>query len=128
MTHFAKVENGIVTEIITAEQDFIDSGLIGDPNLWIQTSINTRGGIHYAPNSFTPDNGIPIRANYATIGGIYDSINDVFYNQRPLDINNISCESWTISAPTWLWMPPIPMPIDGSYYDWDEKNQIWIKL
>jgi hypothetical protein len=44
MSHFAQVKNGIVTGVIVAEQDFIDSGLVGDPKEWIQTSYNTRGG------------------------------------------------------------------------------------
>jgi hypothetical protein len=38
MSHFAKVENGIVTDVTVAEQDFIDSGALGDPSLWVQTS------------------------------------------------------------------------------------------
>jgi hypothetical protein len=54
MSHFAKVENGIVTSVIVAEQEFINSGVVGDPSLWIQTSYNTRGGIHYQPNSNIP--------------------------------------------------------------------------
>ena len=38
MAHFAQVENGIVVKVIVAEQDFIDSAVLG-----IQTSYNTRG-------------------------------------------------------------------------------------
>ena len=30
MAHFAKVENGIVSQVIVAEQDFINSGAVGD--------------------------------------------------------------------------------------------------
>jgi hypothetical protein len=127
MTHFAKVENGIVTDILVAEQEFINSGAVGEPSLWIQTSINTRGGVHYAPNSYTPDNGVALRANYAIIGGTYDLKNDVFYSSRPLDINGVSCESWTISSPNWLWKPPIQMPTDNKQYYWDETNQVWIE-
>ena len=40
MSHFAKVENGIVTQVIVAEQDVIDSGLFGTG--WIQTSSFSR--------------------------------------------------------------------------------------
>ena len=54
MTHFAKVKNGIVTQVIVAEQDVIDSGLFGDG--WVQTSYNTHGGQH-------PE-GRPLRKNY----------------------------------------------------------------
>jgi len=43
MAHFAKVENGLVVQVIVAEQDFISTGALGDPASWIQTSYNTRG-------------------------------------------------------------------------------------
>ena len=46
MAHYAKIENGIVTQVIVAEQDFIDSGVAGDPSTWIQTSYNTHAGVH----------------------------------------------------------------------------------
>jgi hypothetical protein len=39
MSHFAKVENGIVVNVIVAEQDVIDSGIFGHG--WVQTSYNT---------------------------------------------------------------------------------------
>jgi len=41
MSHFAKLDsNNIVTEVIVAEQDFINSGAVGDSFLWVQTSYN----------------------------------------------------------------------------------------
>jgi hypothetical protein len=75
MSHYAKVENGIVVNVIVAEQDVIDSGMFGDG--WVQTSYNTRDGIHYGQDGL-PDDGIPLRKNYAGIGYIYDSILDEF--------------------------------------------------
>jgi hypothetical protein len=44
MSHFAKVENGIVTKVIVAEQEVIDSAIFGHG--WVQTSYNTHGGVH----------------------------------------------------------------------------------
>ena len=120
MAHFAKVENGVVTAVIVADQDFINAGLVGDPLQWIQTSYNTRGGIHYAPNSNKPDGGVALRGNYAGIGYTYDSVNDVFYPQQPYP-------SWTISAPVWTWQPPAPYPNDGERYVWDEQTLSWKK-
>lgn len=117
MSYFAQVKNGIVQEVISANQAFIDT--LPDASDWIQTSYNTRGGIHYAPNSWTPDGGIALRANYAGIGYIYDSINDVFYASAPFP-------SWVISAPTWIWQPPIPYPMDGNQYFWDEDLKQWV--
>jgi hypothetical protein len=96
MSHFAQVENGIVTQVIIAEQDFIDT-ITGT---WVQTSYNTRGGIHYAPDSDTPDGEVALRANYAGIGYTYDATNDVFYAPQP-------DPTWTISAPDWIWKPPV---------------------
>ena len=137
MAHFAKIENGIVTHVIAAEQDFIDSGLVGDVTTWIKTSYNTRGGVHYVAENdsskpaFTTPSGQPaLRANYASIGYTYDSVNDVFYAPRPYDRNGVLCESWTVSAPDWLWTPPIPRPdFDINYLDsWDEPTQTWIRI
>jgi len=119
MSHFAKVENKIVTEVIVAEQDFIDSGAVGDPSLWVQTSYNTYGNIHYAPNSNVPDGGTPLRANYAGVGFIYDSVNDVFYAPQPY-------LSWTLNTNTWLWEAPVAEPTDGHAYKWDEKTLSWV--
>ena len=129
MAHFAKVENGIVTDIQVAEQDVIDSGFLGEPSLWIQTSYNTRGGVHYPPGSDVPseDQSKALRANYAIIGGVYDSVNDVFHAPRPLDINGNPCDSWTISAPTWLWVSPVAEPDDNEHvYLWNEATLSWV--
>ena len=57
MSHFAKVEDGIVIQVIVAEQDFIDNHTDGT---WIQTSYNTRGGKHYDPNTGEEDSGTPL--------------------------------------------------------------------
>ena len=127
MAHFAKIENGIVTQVIVAEQDFIDSGLVGDPAQWIQTSYNTRGGIHYGADG-QPDGGIALKGNYAGVGYTYDATNDVFYAPRPLDLNGVYCESWSISAPTWLWTAPILPPIGDKRYAWNEVAQSWVEL
>ena len=71
MAHFARIENNIVTQVIVAEQDVIDSGLFGDPKSWIQTSYNTRNGVHLL-------GGKPLRKNFAGIGYIYDPVADEF--------------------------------------------------
>jgi len=127
MANFAKIENGIVIQVIVAEQDVINTGLFGDPKTYVQTSFNTRGGVHYAPNSNTPDNGIALRANYAGIGFTYDEKNDVFIPPKPLDHNGIVCDSWIASEPDWLWKPPIPKPTATApnYYAWDETTKSW---
>ena len=119
MAHFAEVdENNIVKRVIVAEQDFINSGAVGESSNWIQTSYNTRGGIHYAPDSNEPDGGIALRKNYAGIGFTYDSDRDAFYSEQPYP-------SWTLNEDSCLWESPVPYPDDDEMYAWDEENQGW---
>jgi hypothetical protein len=117
MSHYAKIESGIVTNVIVAEADVIASY----PGTWIKTSYNTRGNVHYAPNSNTPDEGTALRGNYAGIGDTYDSDNDVFYEQSPY-------ASWTLNETTWLWEAPTPMPNSGGPYIWDEDTLSWVAV
>jgi len=121
MAHFAHITNNIVDQIIVADQSFIDLGLVGNASEWVQTSYNTRGGVYYVPDSNTPseDQSKALRGNYAGIGYIYDQVNDVFYAPQPYP-------SWTISAPTWEWQPPVPYPSTGGPYTWDEATQSWV--
>jgi hypothetical protein len=117
MSYFAKIENGIVVHVISAEQDFINSGLAGDPSLWIQTSYNTRGGVHYGQDG-QPDGGVALRANYAGIGFTYDENLDAFIPPKPF-------ESWVLDEETCLWNAPIKAPDDGNFYQWNELTQSW---
>ena len=110
MAHYAHVTNGIVDQVIVAEQDFIDSGAVGPASEWIQTSYNTRGGVH-------PE-GRPLRKNYAGIGYTYDAQNDVFYAPQPFP-------SWELDNATWTWNAPVPYPTDGKRYNWDEATTSW---
>ena len=112
MSHYAKVVDGKVTQVIVAEPEFFETFVDSSPGTWIQTSYNTRGGVHTA-------GGTPLRANYAGIGHIYDATHDVFYAPQPYP-------SWTISAPTWLWESPVPYPNDGKAYYWDESKLSWV--
>ena len=78
MSHFAYVENNIVTEVIVAEQDYIDT--LPNSSKWIQTSFNTLGGVHYAPDVYplSADGGIALRGNFGCVGSTYDPIYDIF--------------------------------------------------
>jgi hypothetical protein len=118
MSNYAKVLNGKVLEVIVADASYFDTFVDTSPGAWLQTSYNTRGGVHYGANG-QPDGGVALRANYAGIGYTYDQVNDVFYAPQPYP-------SWTISAPTWLWQPPVPYPTDGKNYVWDESTQTWV--
>jgi hypothetical protein len=119
MGHYAKVVSGIVQQVIVAEADFFNTFVDSSPGEWIQTSYNTRGNVHYSPDTNEPDGGIALRGNYAGIGYTYDSVNDVFYPPKPFN-------SWTISAETnWTWTPPVAYPSDGNNYRWNEETTTW---
>jgi hypothetical protein len=119
MSHFAKVEDGIVTQVIVAEQDFIDT----QDGTWVQTSYNTRGGKHYDPETQEEDSGTPLRKNYAGIGDNYDSVKDAFYGQQPYP-------SWTLDEDTCEWNAPVALPDDflEKPYDWDEDTTAWVEI
>ena len=119
MGHFAKIDkDGIVQRVLVADQNFIDSGAVGDANNWVQTSYNTRGGVHYAPNSDTPDGGIALRKNYAGVGHTYDQTREAFISPKPYP-------SWELNEDTCWWDSPIPYPDDNKHYSWNEENQAW---
>ena len=121
MGHFAKVVDGKVSQVIVAEPDFFDTFVDSSPGQWIQTSYNTRGNVHYAPNSNEPDGEPALRGNYAGIGYTYDAVNDVFYPPKPFN-------SWTLSHDTWTWEAPTPYPTDGKGYAWDEDTVSWKEI
>ena len=87
MSHFAEISgsNNIVTRVIVAEQDFINSGAVGASSNWVQTSYNTHGGVHYGDvsGSYAPDGGVALRKNYAGIGYTYNSGSDAFIAPQP---------------------------------------------
>jgi hypothetical protein len=112
MSHFAKIENGLVVQVIVAEQDVIDSGIFG--NSWVQTSYNTHGGIH-------ANGGTPLRKNYAGIGFTYDAQRDAFIPPKPY-------ASWTLVEDTCQWTAPVAMPTDGKKYTWNEATLAWVEV
>jgi hypothetical protein len=113
MSHFAKVCDGKVVQVIVAEKEFFDTFVDSSPGAWIQTSYNTKGNQH-------PE-GKPLRGNYAGIGYIYDSANDVFYAPQPY-------ASWTLNEITWTWEAPTPYPNDDKIYKWDEVTTSWLEV
>jgi hypothetical protein len=98
MSHFAEIKDGVVQRVIVAEQDFINSGLVGDSFNWVQTSYNGN-----------------FRKQYAGSGYTYDKANDVFVRSQPYP-------SWTLDSDH-DWQPPTPKP-DGNHH-WNEETQVW---
>ena len=116
MAHFAKVENGVVTQVIvvgnadTANAEGVELEHIGAAFCerllggdWKQTSYNGN-----------------IRKNYAGIGYIYDTGLDAFITPQPYP-------SWALDANA-AWQAPVPMPTDGKMYRWDEPTLSWAEV
>ena len=110
MAHYALIEDGVVTNVIVAEQDFIDT----QSGTWVQTSYNTQAGVHTL-------GGTPLRKNYAGIGYVYDADRDAFYAPSPYP-------SWVLDEDTCTWEAPVAYPNDGLMYKWDEATLTWIKI
>lgn len=119
MAHFAKINESNIVETVNVVNDteavsgqaFLNS--LGLTGTWIQTSYNTRGNTHIL-------SGTPLRGNYAGIGYIYDSVNDVFYPPQPYS-------SWSIGlSSNWIWVAPVPAPVDGNNYMWNELTLSWV--
>jgi hypothetical protein len=136
MSHFAKVVDGTVEQVITAEQDFVD-GLDGT---WVQTSFNTWGGLHYGYEEVSTvrvdkdlnqttetilqpvaDGGVALRKNFAGIGDTYDAERDAFYAPQPY-------ASWTLNNDSCIWEAPTAYPDDGEIYIWDEDTTSWVEV
>lgn len=114
MSHFAKVLNGKVIQVIVAEPEFFNTFIDSSAGEWVQTSYNTYGNQH-------KNGGTPLRGNYAGVGYTYDKQNDVFYAPQPF-------ASWVLNQLTWLWEAPTPMPADGKIYDWNESLLNWVEV
>ena len=104
MSHFAKINSSnVVTEVIVAEQDFINSGAVGDSFLWVQASYNHN-----------------FRKQMAVVSGTYDKTNDVFVQPKPF-------ASWILDG-SYDWQAPTVYPDDGKVYNWDEDTTNWVEV
>jgi len=129
MSHYAKVQDGIVTQVIVAEPEFFNTFVDNSPGKWIKTSYNMRGGVYYDPATNQPAEDQSVikgdearqRKNYAGIGYTYDKTLDAFIPPKPYD-------SWVLNEETCLWEPPTPRPDDGKDYRWDEETTSWVEV
>ena len=119
MSHFAKIVDGKVTQVIVAEAEFFTTFVDSSPGQWLQTSYRTQGGQH-------PE-GRPLRKNYAGIGYSYDAGRDAFIPPKPF-------ASWLLNDDTCLWEAPVAMPLDAGtgtppkFYNWDEATVNWVEV
>lgn len=117
MAHYANVVNGLVVNVIVADDDFVNAHLVGNTDgIWIQASYNTINNIR------VHGEGSPLRGNFPGVGYIYDETHDVFYPSKPY-------ESWILDETTWSWVPPTEYPQDGlGIYEWNEDKLTWVLL
>ena len=121
MAHFAKIEDGIVTNVVVVSNDDITdengdeqeslgqvflNNLLGE-GTWVQTSYNHN-----------------FRKQFAGMGMTYDSDKVKFIDPQPYP-------SWSLNEND-AWEPPIPYPLsaeDGTenppVHWWDEDEQEW---
>jgi len=115
MAHFAKIENGTVTQVNVIDEDyFAENRETRYTGQWVQTSYNTQGGVHLL-------GGTPLRKNYAGIGYTYDEARDAFIPPKPFN-------SWLLNEDTCQWDAPVAYPTDDKFYMWDEEQQQWTEV
>jgi hypothetical protein len=124
MSHYAQIDDsGTVLRVLSVDNSVTDGQTflavtLGLGGTWVQTSYNTRGGVHCGPDG-NPDGGTPLRKNYAGPGFTYDAARDAFIPPKPFP-------SWSLDEGSCLWQAPVPYPADGKYYLWDEAHQQWV--
>lgn len=127
MSHFAQInDQNIVLQVLVIDQAEINTGNLGDPTKWIQTSYNTRAGIYYTPDTQTPDpdQSKAFRKNYA-------GINFLWFPDGPDGAGFVTpkpYQSWVFNNFSYGWDAPIPMPVPNNppAYIWDEATLSWI--
>ena len=106
MAHHAKIENGIVTQVIVTcdsdEDTFADRMLAETGEQWVRTSYNGN-----------------IRKQYCGVGYSYNAEADVFVAPQPFF-------SWSLDD-NHDWQPPVTKPTDGKFYTWSEDDLNWIE-
>lgn len=120
MAYYAKIDNGMVVQVNAVDEQFFADNPERYTGTWKQTSYNTKGGVHYNPETgqTSLDQTKALRKNYAGIGMIYDESLDAFYAPQPY-------LSWTLNETTCWWESPIPYPDDENVYVWNENEQSW---
>lgn len=119
MAYFAKLDenNRVLAVISVSNNEIVDENGIEQEEIgiewckkwsdgwqnWKQTSFNAR-----------------IRKKYAGIGFTYDEIRDAFIPPKPF-------ASWILDEELLEWKTPKPMPepIDGKIWVWDEMTISW---
>jgi len=130
MAHYAQLDSeNVVVNVFVGRDDVVEgiddweTYYAPEGSMVKQTSYNTRGGIHYDPETGEPseDQTKALRFNYAGIGFTFDpdkGTDGAFIPPKPF-------ESWVLDEDTCLWAAPLPYPEDGATYTWNEELFAW---
>ena len=109
MAHFAKIENGVVVNVVVVDNEHEANGEaylngLGLEGTWVQTSYNANFG-----------------KKFAAIGDTYVASTGNFKPAQPY-------ASWKWNATDWTWNAPKARPEDGIEYRWDESVTDWVAI
>jgi len=111
MAHFAKIVDGVVEQVIVADNaEWCEINLGGT---WVQTSYNTIGNVN------SREGGVALHKNYAGIGYTWDGTG--FAAPQPYP-------SWIKNTESYLWEAPTPKPTEDKVYAWDEPTLSWVEV
>lgn len=117
MAHFAKIENGIVTQVIVVSNDKAPGEFPESEAPGAAFCSNLLGGGEWKQTSYNNN----FRVRFAGIGYEYSSEHDVFIAPSPY-------ESWVLNLETFEYEAPVEMPADEKAYDWDEDTLSWVEI
>lgn len=108
MAHFAKIEDGVVVNVVVVSNEHEAEGEaylngLGLEGVWVQTSYNGN-----------------FRGKFAGLGDVYNSEEDRFEPAKPF-------ASWVWNEEGYNWQAPVAYPEDGGNYTWDEGSGSWIE-
>ena len=122
MAHFAKIENGVVTQVIVVDnKDCADASGVEKEYIGAAFCERLLGG-EWKQTSYNGN----MRKNYAGIGYTYNADIDAFVPPQPFP-------SWVLDNDTAQWNAPVPMPEDAGTgeppkrYEWDEDAGEWVE-
>jgi hypothetical protein len=122
MAHYAKIEDGVVTQVIVVDnKDCADASGVEKEYIGAAFCERLLGGT-WKQTSY---NGT-IRKNYAGLGYTYNADIDAFVPPQPY-------ASWLLNETTAQWDAPVPMPEDAGTgeppkrYSWDEDTVNWVE-
>lgn len=106
MKTFAQIDsNGIVQRVLVVSQEYINTGILGDPATWIECTLDG------------------LSKTNASRGDKYDAAKKGFHAPKPYP-------SWVLDDVTMKWKAPVAKPekLIDERLDWNESTVSWDKV